>query len=213
MTVDSEHRKIEYEEDQEKSNGTPWLERQSFRIALLSTFTALAVVLGYMLVFIPNVELFTLMIFLSGFILGKRDGAVVGLMSSFIFVFFNPYGVSPLPLFAYQLAHYSLVGFLGGLTKTYLSTKEYFKPDEDLYVFRIILIFAIIGAGITFIYDIISTLIGALLFYGALEAFWTAYIFGLAFTTIHLIGNTLGFIFILPGLIQLIYRLLDLSEN
>lgn len=98
--------------EEEKSNGIPWLERKSFRITLLSTFAALSVVLGYMLVFIPNIELFTLMIFLSGFILGKKDGAVVGLMASFIFVFFNPYGVSPLPLFAYQLAHYSLVGIL-----------------------------------------------------------------------------------------------------
>ena len=97
------------EREQEKSNGTVWLERSSFRIALLSTFTALAVVIGYML--------------------GKRDGAIAGLMSSFIFVFFNPYGVSPLPLFAYQLAHYSLVGFLGGISHNFLSKKDYFKPD------------------------------------------------------------------------------------
>jgi energy-coupling factor transport system substrate-specific component len=201
------------ERQEEKSNGTPWLERKSFRIALLSTFTALAVVLGYMLVFLPNIEIFTLMIFLSGFILGKRDGAVVGLMSSFIFVFFNPYGISPLPLFAYQLAHYSLVGILGGLTHSYLRRKAYFKPEEDLYVFRVILLFAIIGAVITFVYDILSTLIGAISIFGTLETFWATYIFGLPFTIIHLIGNTLGFIFILPGLIQLIYRLLDLSEN
>ncbi|MBA7699612.1 hypothetical protein ES703_108310 [subsurface metagenome] len=181
-------------EEPEKSNCTPWLERSSFRIVLMSMFTALAVVLGYLLVYLPNIELFTLMIFLSGFILGKKDGAIVGLMSSFIFAFFNPYGVSPLPLFAYQLAHYSLVGILGGITHSFLHKKEYFKPEEDLYIFRIMLIFAIIGGCITFIYDIISTLIGALLFYGTLEAFWIAYIFGLAFTTVHLIGNTLGFI-------------------
>ena len=202
-----------HQQELEKSNGTPWLERKTFRIALLSTFTALSVVLGYMLVFLPNIELFTLMIFLSGFILGKRDGAVIGIMSSFIFVFFNPYGVSPLPLFAYQLAHYALVGILGGLTHSYLKKKEYFKPEEDLYVFRVLFLFAIIGALLTFVYDILSTLIGALSIFGTLETFWATYIFGLPFTTIHLIGNTLGFIFILPGLIQLIYRLLDLSES
>ncbi|TFG17259.1 MAG: hypothetical protein EU533_08440 [Promethearchaeota archaeon] len=202
-----------HQQELEKSNGTLWLERKTFRIALLSTFTALSVVLGYMLVFLPNIELFTLMIFLSGFILGKRDGAIIGIMSSFIFVFFNPYGVSPLPLFAYQLAHYSLVGLLGGLTHSYLKKKDYFKPEEDLYVFRVILLFAIIGALVTFVYDILSTLIGALSIFGTLETFWATYIFGLPFTTIHLIGNTLGFIFILPGLIQLIYRLLDLSES
>ena len=118
--------------EKEKTSQTVWLERSSFRVALLGIFTALAVVLGYALVFIPNIELFTLMIFLSGFILGKRDGVVVGLMSSFIFVFFNPYGVSPLPLFAYQLAHYALVGFLGGIMCNFLGKKKFFKPDEDL---------------------------------------------------------------------------------
>ena len=201
------------EQELEKSNGTPWLERSSFRIALLSTFAALAVVIGYMLVFLPNIELFTLMIFLAGFILGKRDGAIVGLMSSFIFVFFNPYGVSPLPLFAYQLAHYSLVGTLGGISHSFLRKKEYFKPEDDLYVFRVLLIFAIIGAVVTFVYDILSTLIGALSIFGTLETFWATYLIGLPFTTIHLVGNTLGFIFILPGLIQLIYKMLDITDD
>ena len=197
--------------EEEKTSQTVWLERSSFRVALLGIFTALAVVLGYALVFIPNIELFTLMIFLSGFILGKRDGVVVGLMSSFIFVFFNPYGVSPLPLFAYQLFHYALVGFLGGIMCNFLGKKKFFKPDEDLYVLPVLIIFAITGALITFTYDVISTLIGALVIYGTLESFWPVYIIGLPFTTIHLIGNTLGFIFILPMLIQLIYKMLDLS--
>ena len=195
----------------EKLSQTFWLERKSFRFSLLGMFAALAVVLGYMLVYLPNIELFTLMIFLSGFILGKRDGAVVGLISSFIFVFFNPFGVSPIPLFAYQLVHYAFVGIMGGVTQNYLKNKDYFKPEEDLYIFRVLLIFGIIGAVITFIYDIISTLIGAMLFYGTVEAFWAVYLFGIMFTTVHLIGNTLGFIFILPMLIQLIYKMLDIS--
>ncbi|TFG25075.1 MAG: hypothetical protein EU529_02200 [Promethearchaeota archaeon] len=195
----------------EKLSQTVWLERKSFRVALLGIFTALAVVLGYALVFIPNIELFTLMIFLAGFIMGKRDGAIIGLMSSFIFVFFNPYGVSPLPLFAYQLVHYTLIGFLGGIMCNFLGKKKSFKPEEDLYVLPVLIIFAITGALITFTYDVISTLIGALVIYGTLDSFWPIYIIGLPFTTIHLIGNTLGFIFILPMLIQLIYKILDIS--
>ncbi len=124
-------------EEKEKSSQSVWLERKSFRVALLGIFTALAVVLGYALVFIPNIELLTLMIFLSGFIMGQRDGAIVGIMSSFIFVFFNPYGVSPIPLFAYQLAHYALVGLLGGVMCDFLSKREFFKPEEDLYVYPV----------------------------------------------------------------------------
>ena len=62
--------------EQEKANHSVWLERPSFRIVLISMFSALAIVLGYMLAYIPNIELFTLSIFLSGFILGKREGII-----------------------------------------------------------------------------------------------------------------------------------------
>ena len=196
-------------EDHEKSSDSIWLEQKSFRITLISIFTALAVVLGYALAYLPNIEVFTLMIFLAGFFLEKKDGAIVGLMSSFIFVFFNPYGVSPLPLFAYQLFHYSLTGCLGGLVGTYLRKKDYFNPKESLYIPKIMGFLGIIGASITFSFDIITTLIGALLFYKGFASFILAYLSGLVFTTLHFIGNTLGFIFLLPGLIELVHKLLD----
>ncbi len=193
----------------EKYNGSVWLEKNIFRIVLISTFSALAVVLGYALAYIPNVELFTLMIFLGGLILGKRDGIIIGLLSSFVFVFFNPLGTSPLPLFIYQIIHYSLTGLIGGITRGFLLKKKDFKPKEDLYSFRLMAFLGLIGAMITFIYDIISTLMGAFIVSFSLEFFIVSYIYGIPFTTVHLIGNTLEFIFILPGLTSLIYKLLD----
>ena len=185
-------------------NSSVWLERNSFRISLIGTFTALAIVLGYLLVHLPNIEVFTMMIFLSGFIMSKKEGAIIGLLSALIFTFFNPYGASPPPLFIYQLIHYSTTGVLGGLTKDFLRNKEYFKPTEDLYLFRIMVLFGFLGAIITFIFDILSTLF----FYG-LDLFVALYLLNIVFTTIHLIGNILVFIFLLPGLIQVITRLLD----
>jgi len=91
----------------EKMNSSGWLERKSFRIALIGTFTALAIVLGYSLWYIPNIEVFTMMIFLSGFIMSKKEGAIIGLLSALIFTFFNPIAPSPPRLFIYQLIHYS----------------------------------------------------------------------------------------------------------
>ncbi len=195
--------------EQEKENSTIWLERKSFRIALMSTFTALSVVLGYLLVYLPNIELFCLMIFLSGFVLNRRDGTIIGLMSSFIFVFFNPMGSSSLPLLSCQLAFYAFDGFMGGVTSDFLKKRDFYKPAEDLYVPKTMILFGIIGATLTFIYDVFSTIVIALTDFGTIQAFVPYYISGLVFTTIHLIGNTLGFVFILPGLIQLIYKLLD----
>jgi len=193
----------------EKSNHLLLIRKRSYRIALLSTFSALAVVLGYMLAYLPNIELFTLMIFLSGFIIGKRDGLIVGLLSASIFTFFNPLGASPPPLFIYQLFHYSLTGLSGGLIKDFLSKKDYFHPREDLYTFRVMVIFGIAAAILTFTYDILSTAIGGFLVSTSLEYFITTYMTGIIFTLVHFIGNILGFVFLLPGLIQLITKLLD----
>ncbi len=194
--------------EREKANNSPWLEIKSFRIVLISTFTALAIVLGYLLAYIPNIELFTLTIFLSGFILGKRDGIIVGLFSSFIFCFFNPLGPSPLPLFTFQLFHYSLTGLVGGLSGAYLKKKEWLKKDSDMYIFSVMAIFGLLGALITIFFQIFSSLVGALSFFGTLNQFLPYFLTGLGFTIIHVIGNILGFIFILPGLIQLINKML-----
>ena len=199
------------EREKERENISVWLERPTFKIAILSTFAALAVVFGYMLALLPNIEIFTLTIFLSGFILGKKEGLIVGLLSSIIFTLFNPFGSSAvaLPLFLYQIAHYSLTGFLGGFLRQYFNKRDYFKPKDDLYIFPILVILGITGAIITFMYDILSTFFGAMLFSQSYEYFLTTYLTGIIFTTIHLIGNVLGFVFILPGLIQLIIKLLD----
>ncbi len=195
--------------EQEKTNHSIWLEKPSFRIALISSFTALTIVIGYLLIHIPNVELFTLFIFLSGFILGKNEGYLVGSLSSLIFCFFNPFGPSPLPLFVFQIFHYSLTGIIGGLIKSFIQKKSSFKCGGDFYKPSFMVLFGLIGALITANYQIISSIIHVLSFLGTLNEFLPYFLSGLVFTIIHIIGNTLGFIFILPGLIQLTNKMLD----
>ncbi|MBD3196211.1 MAG: hypothetical protein GF317_14230 [Candidatus Lokiarchaeota archaeon] len=201
---------IEYENINQKEEivKSVWLEKKTFRIALLSMFTALSVVIAYALASIPNIELFTLSIFLGGFVLGKKEGLLIGTFSALIFVFLNPWGVSPLPLMIYQVLHYALTGGAGALTAEFFNGKKYYKPKKDLYNLRILILFGFIGAIITLSFDIITSLIGVIIAYGSLDAFLLYFLSGIVFTTIHEIGNVLGFIFILPGLIQLIYRLL-----
>ena len=193
----------------ERETNSVWIDRKSIRMALVGTFTALSVVLGYLLAYIPNLEIFTLMIFLSGFVLNKRYGALIGLLSSVIFTFFNPLGPSPPPLFIYQLIHYSLTGVSGALTKDFMVNREFFKPKEDLYVYQVLVIFGIVGGILTFVFDILSTLFGGFTVSITIDYFIATYLLGLVFTTVHLIGNILVFVFLLPGLIQLIMKLLD----
>ena len=193
----------------EKENHSTWLGRKSFRIVLVSTFTALATVLGYLLAYLPNIELFTLTIFLSGFILGKRDGMIVGLFSSFIFSTFNPWGASPLPLLLFQLTHYSIVGLIGALTNAGLKNRSFFAQDEDPYKLSVMVIFGFIGAIITTSFQVFSSLVYALSFLGSIDGFLPYFLSGILFTIVHILGNTLGFIFILPGIIPLINKMLN----
>ena len=174
---------------------------------MVSTFAALAVVLGYTLAPLFNIELFTLTLFLSGFILGKRDGMIVGISSSFIFCFFNFFG-SDLLLLAFQLIYYTSVGLLGALTHQLLRRKKFFTPDKDLYNIQVMVIFGILSGLMTFVYDIISTLVFAISISGTIDSFLPTLIIGIPSSIIHIVGNTLGFIFILPGLIQLVYKML-----
>ncbi len=210
IVIDNNDEKIETE----KINASEWLERRAtllspLSISFIAILTALSVVLGYLLAFIPNIEVFTLMIFLSGFMMSKKEGAIIGFLSALIFTFFNPYGPSPPPLFLYQLIHYSTTGVLGGLMKDFLRNKKYFKPTEDLYIFRIMLLFGFLGAVITFVFDILSTLFGGFMVSITIDYFIASYLLGIVFTTIHLIGNVLIFVFLLPGLIQVIMKLID----
>jgi uncharacterized membrane protein len=192
----------------EKENRSVWLEKKSFRIVLVSTFTALGIVLGYLLAYIPNIELFTLTIFLSGFILGKRDGMIVGFLSSLIFCFFNPIGASPLPLLFFQLTHYTVTGLLGALTKDLLNNRDFSRNKNDLYTISMMIILGFLGAIITISFQVISSLVDVLLYFGTFEEFGPYFLTGIPFTLIHIIGNTLGFIFILPGLIQLVQKMI-----
>ena len=195
------------EVEREKENHSVWLEKKSFRIALVSTFTALAIVLGYLLAYIPNVELFTLTIFLSGYILGKRDGMIVGFLSSLIFCFFNPIGASPLPLLAFQLTHYTLTGLIGAITKDLLKNRKFLRKNNDIYTISMMVILGTLGAIITISFQVLSSLVDVLLYFGTIKEFGPYFLTGIPFTIIHIIGNTLGFIFILPGLIQLVQKM------
>ncbi|MFX0022938.1 MAG: hypothetical protein ACFE9S_11485 [Candidatus Hermodarchaeota archaeon] len=202
-TVEVTNTELEMEKD------SSWLHRTSLHIALISTFTAITIVLGYLLIYLPNIELFTLFIFLSGFILGKNEGYVVGSLSSLIFCYFNPFGSSPIPLLIFQIFHYSLTGFIGGLIKSICQKKRFFKSGGDFYKPSFMVLFGLIGALLTVNYQIISSIIHVLSFLGTLNEFLPYFLSGIVFTIIHIIGNTLGFIFILPGLIQLINKMLD----
>ncbi len=65
--------------------------RRTVRIAL---FASLAAALGFLLAPVPNIELVTFTLFMGGYALGLRDGAVAGVLAVLLYFGLNPYGSS-----------------------------------------------------------------------------------------------------------------------
>ncbi len=144
--------------------------------------TALAISLGYLLSFIPNVELVLPAIFISGFITGFSGGILTGIMTFLIYGYFNPFGPSPLFLLLSQITGGAIVGISGGIYRI-INKKNVF-------------ICGILGFTSILFYDIITTITGFIIFLTK-NTFIGYVIAGLPFILIHILSGTFVFIFII----------------
>ena len=163
-------------------------------IARVGIFASLAFAVNAPFLVIPNVETFSVALFLSGVFLGIIDGLAVALVGGTIFVFFNPNGPQTImPVGLAQIVGFMLFGFAGGLLRPLILK----NPNSR----KVIVISAMTGLGLTFWYDFSTNFALAVLhIYGP---FWVTLIGGLSFAIIHIISNTI--IFGLSSLI--IYRI------
>lgn len=145
-------------------------------------FAALALALNFPLLGIPNVEIFSLCLFISGMFLGFWGGFVTPLAAGLIFVFFNPNGPPALVILVIaQLAGFILFGLAGAMFgKSVLKNKN-----------RIVGVTfcAAIGVVFTFIYDLLTNMAIASTF----GPFWPTVFSGIAFSIWHMVTN--GIIF------------------
>ena len=91
-----------------------------------SIFCALAIGMGFSLMLVPNIELITVIVFMSGLMLGLRWGALVGGTAIFIYSGLNPMGsgLSFPPLFFMQILGMAITGFTGGLFRSFFLCLE-----------------------------------------------------------------------------------------
>lgn len=151
-------------------------------IARVAVFAALAFGVNAPFLAIPNVETFSLALFLSGLFLGRTNGAATAAIAGIIFIFFNPNGPQPVLLVGMaQLLGFLLFGFAGGVLRPLILQKG------DSIRSTLILISA--GAVLTLWYDLSTNLVFAALF----GPFWPVLIGGISFSLIHLVSNTLMF--------------------
>lgn len=93
------------------------------RALLTSLFIALVVAGGQALAAVPNVEVVTFLVFVAGFLLGPRLGALVGGVGMGAHSMFNVMGAAMVPVLAVQVASYAAVGFAGGVVGPWLATR------------------------------------------------------------------------------------------
>ena len=161
-------------------------------------FSAVAIGMGFSLMLIPNIELITVVVFLSGLYLGIRWGGLVGMTSMAIYSGMNPMGsgLSFPPLFAMQIIGMSLTGIIGGLVRPFFFVKQ----------FNVFLIssLAILGFTVTLIYDMLTLIAYPIAAGLGFSGILAALIKGLGFTLLHEISNAIVFVVSIPRIIKLL---------
>ena len=165
-----------------------------------SIFCAMAIAMGYSLMMVPNIELITVTIFLSGVTLNLKWGAIVGLVAMAIYSGLNPLGsgLSFPPLFFAQIIGMSLCGIIGGILKPIFFVKK--------FSFLKLFLLGLVGFLVTFLYDVL-TLVSYPLFSGlGFPGIIASLIKGLGFTLLHEISNIFIFLITVPRVVQFLKK-------
>ena len=162
------------------------------KISLMGVFIALGISLGFALIHIPNVELITATIFISGYLLGIKKGAVVGLLTEALYSILNPIGMAAPPLFVAQVLSMSLAGCLGGI----LGKRKIHNP------MMLHIQLGVSGFILTTIFAVLTTLSFVFFIEFSQRTFVGSFIYGLGFYLIHIAANTLIFLTIVPAVLK-----------
>jgi len=163
---------------------------QTRRALLASLLVAVAVSLGYALAAVPNVELMTVTVFVSGFLLGPKFGVGIGAASVVLFSVFNPLGAALPPLLVAQVIGQAIVGFSGGVFGPRVArvTKKWaaFAATGTLGLFLTLFYDGVTSVGAYFVIagernfsDLLKFVAGGMLFV-SIHIVWNTMVFGLA---------------------------------
>jgi hypothetical protein len=166
-------------------------------VALTAVFAGLAVALGYLLSWLPNIELVTFTVFASGVALGKWRGALTGALAMAIYSGVNPHGsgLAIPPLYAAQILGAVFAGFLGGAARQLWAEPRRLRPALGA------LAGAGLGFGATLVYQVlvIAGLTAAMP--DARVGLLAALASNALFSVVHLASNTVVFAVLAPALL------------
>lgn len=161
-----------------------------------SMLSALAVVLGQVLVVVPNIELISLTIFMSGALGGVGGGIVTALTTTLCFNYLNPLGPTILPVLLVQCFAWSLVAIGGAIFQ------NLFKENYD----RAHL--AIAGGLVTLQYQLWVNIAFFMVFtdHWTMKAVGVVLIAALPYSAIHIIWNIMIFHILGKPLLEIVGR-------
>ena len=196
MSLNNSENSEDAKKVEKHSNGDHPVKKNILRITIVALYAAVCVAAAYMLILIPNVEIYTMLVFLGGLLFGKFAGCSIGFISTIIYRLFNIYGVSDPALLLIQLLFYSFLGFFGGIFKNSKLRKDINSKSQ--------IIFGLIGTCFIAAYLLTADIIGALIFckVGTLGVCITVkLISGILFYAIGIIANLVTFSVLMPLII------------
>ncbi len=149
------------------------------RTVAAAMLAALIVAVGQALSGVPNVELVTFLVFVSGYLLGVRAGAATGMAAMAGHSAFNPLGPAAPPVLAAQVLAGGLTAVVGGWLGARLARQD--APRGALMA-------GALGAALTVIYQA-AVNVAAWVAYPTGLPLWSYVAGGLAFAATHVAWN------------------------
>jgi hypothetical protein len=187
----------------------PKYDIPSKQISFIAVMTALCISSNYLLIGITNIKFMDLFVFISGYIMGSYSGASVGILTWLIYGTFNPYGFN-LPTLMATCIGESFYGAIGGWYAK-LGSSEFDNSvqgpgrmlgRQGFWISNLKM--GIVGFLLTFIYDLFTNLVTAMIVGNQVLPL---IIFGIPFTITHEISNFFFFFFAANTLISTICKL------
>ena len=159
-------------------------------VVMTALFGAGSAVVGFILMAVPNVEGMTAFLFVGGWVLGIRNGIVAALIGAMLYFGLNPMGMFP-PLLLAQIL---------GVVPVAVAGWFHHKYPRQGWVDKLQL--GVIALLVTFWYDLLTNLAYPLAANYAFAGVIATLVAGIPFAAIHITGNFLIFVIVVPLLLN-----------
>ena len=168
-------------------------------VAFVAILAATGLGGNYVLSGAPNVELSSVMVFLSGFLFGTPVGALVGLVAMTIYQLWNPWGGFIPPIGLAVIFCTTFTGIVGGMAgrNNYLSR----NVDKKWLTFSA----ALFGVITTLFFDLVTNFAFSITIN---QSYVIILWFGLPFMLLHIISNGILFGLLVPSITPIIQNAL-----